>query len=283
MPRVKSPYKEQRTGLYLKSFCAYLDILGFKSIIKEENLSVFNKYLNVIKKELSYIDKANNTGIQNGNYFALKVFTDNFVFGHPIVNKLGRGDGEVELDLFFQILAHLQFSLVKSDFFIRGAVSLGNLYMDSNVVLGPALIEAYSIESNEAIYPRITLSEDVVQCVNKYLGYYGNSTWAPQAKEFLIDIDGYCFINYLSVLFMYFEGEKVEKATINELVKHKQIIEVNLKKHATDYKLFEKYAWVARYHNFFCSESMYSEYLKPFVKSIIIDDDKVIKQIKPLC
>ncbi len=45
---------------------------------------------------------------------------------------------------------------------IRGGVTIGDLYHRNNIVYGPAMIEAYRLESKCAIYPRIIMSEDML-------------------------------------------------------------------------------------------------------------------------
>lgn len=40
-------------------------------------------------------------------------------------------------------------------FFLRGAVTIGDLFHDDQIVFGPALNRAYELESEEAVYPRI--------------------------------------------------------------------------------------------------------------------------------
>ena len=51
-------YKDKKGQLlYRKSFCAYMDILGFKEKIAADDLDFFNTYLNVLKLELAHIEE----------------------------------------------------------------------------------------------------------------------------------------------------------------------------------------------------------------------------------
>jgi len=45
--------------------------------------------------------------------------------------------------------------------FVRRGISIGPLYHDTNVVFGPALVEAYKLESRIAKFPRILVSDQV--------------------------------------------------------------------------------------------------------------------------
>jgi hypothetical protein len=178
--------------LFRRSFCAYIDILGFSEKINSNDLVFFNSYLKVLHEELDYIERLHDLSGRDGfKSFELKIFTDNFVFGHPWFDE----SGESELGNIFEVLSHIQFTFAKANIFFRGAVSMSDLFMDENIVLGPAVIESYKLETEKAIYPRIILSEDVVKIVGMHIGYYGGHSSAPQNKEYLVDIDGYHFLN----------------------------------------------------------------------------------------
>ncbi len=53
--------------------------------------------------------------------------------------------------------------LLHLGFLTRGAIVVGDLYHRDNVILGPALLEAHRIESSEAFYPRVIVSEQVLE------------------------------------------------------------------------------------------------------------------------
>src|ERR1039458_2608274 len=152
-------YKDKDGSLlFRKSFCAYIDILGFSEKVIENDLEFFKLYLNTLKDELLHIEDIHDlSGKQGFKSFELKIFTDNFVFGHPWFDRYG----ESELGDIFEILSHIQLTFVKSNIFVRGAISMSDLYMDENIVLGPAIIESYNLESEKSIYPRIILSKDI--------------------------------------------------------------------------------------------------------------------------
>ena len=49
---------------------------------------------------------------------------------------------------------------------IRGAITIGNLYPPSGVILGKGMIEAYQLELKSAVYPRIILSQTLIKELN---------------------------------------------------------------------------------------------------------------------
>lgn len=54
-------------------------------------------------------------------------------------------------------LATIQVGLALMGFWVRGALTVGNLFHDESTVFGPALNRAYELESKSAIYPRILI------------------------------------------------------------------------------------------------------------------------------
>lgn len=263
--------------LFRRSFCAYIDILGFSEKIIKNDLSFFNSYLNTLKEELKHIEYMHDlSGKEGMKSFELKIFTDNFVFGHPWFDRYG----ESELGNIFEVLSHIQYTFIKSKIFVRGAISVSDLYMDENIVLGPALIESYNLESKKAIYPRIILSDDVVKIVKEHINYYADREFSPQNKEYLVDIDGIHFINYLFILF--YDIEYPTDYIFKEITEHKNVVEECLVLHIDDYKLFEKYSWVAKYHNFFCKTFITRYQPDIDIKKILIDKKKYSKNINQI-
>jgi len=58
-------------------------------------------------------------------------------------------------------IERIAFSFLKIGFLCRGGISKGLLYHEKNNAFGPAMLEAYHLESKQAIYPRIILSKGV--------------------------------------------------------------------------------------------------------------------------
>ena len=65
--------------------------------------------------------------------------------------------------------------------------------MDKNIVLGKALIEAYKLETEEAIYPRIILSNDVIKVVREHIGYYSEKEALHRIKNISLILMGTSF------------------------------------------------------------------------------------------
>lgn len=67
-------------------------------------------------------------------------------------------------DILCSILCNIQWEiLVYSGMTVRGAIAAGPIGINENpsVIIGPAFIEAYQLESENAIFPRIILSDSI--------------------------------------------------------------------------------------------------------------------------
>ena len=237
-----------------KSIVAYLDMLAYKTITNEayEQDNVSGQLID-LRKTLSesycwLSDRDNDgcrfTSISKKDSYAIRYFTDNIVIGYPLIDE--------NITSFFDILIKLAFyqlMMVNNGYFVRGAITVGDIYIDDIVVFGKALIEAYECESKFARDPRIIFTESAKQQIDKYLTEADSSKCI--SDDILIDADDIMFINYLESVMI---AENEHGPFIEEIEKHKQSVEHVLSKYSKEPKYLLKYAWCANYHNFFCDK-----------------------------
>jgi hypothetical protein len=158
-------------------------------------------------------------------------FSDTLVLAAPITAET---DDAAELDGLVEQAAWLQNDLVMQGFFARGGLSVGKLHIGDHVVFGPALVEAYELESRAAVHPRIVLSRRAAECQRTL----------PETPMLISDDDGRVFVHYLSAVFdAPFEdyGPLLER--------HRDVVVERLASHRGDKPRWEKYRWLAEYHN----------------------------------
>jgi hypothetical protein len=239
-------YKDVR-----RSVLVWSDILGFSNMINDADANSLKSMATKLDAAITAAQKhfEDKAGAEWGiaPAWATKSFTDNVIIGYPIVNPNG-------FELFHSIYmtAHYQIEMVLSDFFVRGAIAINDTYLDKNVVISKALIEAYDDETKKAKVPRIMLSQSVKSFVDSQLEQFrreGSNPPLINALEegLLIDCDGQYFINYLEIV------SKNSKGSF-DINKHKIIIETKLIKHSHEPEIYRKYQWCAEYHNYFCSQ-----------------------------
>ena len=239
-----SPDSEPATRL---SVVAYFDILGY---VDEARQSYHNGSSHELLVRLrgaltdGYESLRDNISRERGRVpgWEVKTFTDNVVIGYPVYE-----DGEFELGSVLESLGLFQSYLVNEGFFIRGGVSVGHLYMDRDIVFGDGLLEAYEAESKLARDPRIVLADSARSYLLRHLQDYTSPDVAPQNMAVLEDEDGQLFLNYLGSVFMS------DPPSSEWLEQHKASVESKLQAFKGSPSIWSKYAWTARYHNYFCS------------------------------
>jgi hypothetical protein len=127
---------------------------------------------------------------------------------------------------------------------VRGGLSLGLFHIRDGLIFGPALADAYELESERAVHPRVVLSTDAVNCQRRS-GPRQND-WVHTTHDILLrDDDGLTFVNYLDLVF----DDPDEPGLLLEV--HRDRTVERLKQHRDDKRVWEKYRWVAEYHNDF--------------------------------
>lgn len=75
----------------------------------------------------------------------------------------------------------------------RGAVIVGNLFHQGNIIFGSGLVEAYRTEQSLAIYPRILLDQELAEIVSKWQPSHSFITrWDNVVRQ---DVDGLWFLD----------------------------------------------------------------------------------------
>lgn len=241
----KSDYFRNGKPVHRKSFCAFLDVLGFSERISasyktstEDTLlmefhQILTETLTVLKEDTD----------ESMLYF--KSFTDNVVLAHPEFSS----EMESEFGLILYPIREYQFRMALKGFFVRGGLAVGQLFMDENSVYGAALLEAYRLESKVAVNPVVVLCDDTMKLVEEHLKFYAKGV-APQLRDVLRGPDGRYFINYLVECII--DGMEEQYLDTKSLILHKQQIEQALTNYAPVPHVFSKFSWLAAYHNYFC-------------------------------
>ena len=148
-------YDGSKNKYLAERIVAFVDILGFKNMVdnslkSQQSAENLHKALERIYELKKHNERLND--IESLHEFGVEIstFSDSIIISYPI---------DFEGGLFFIImeLIHLQIDLVFYGILIRGGLSIGLLYHKENIVYGPAMNDAYYLESKCAIYPRIII------------------------------------------------------------------------------------------------------------------------------
>lgn len=231
----------------MNSFCVFADILGFRTLVEDcdtlqasqELCASLHSLFGQRRRELDgYPFHAKVP--QGQNY---QMFSDSLVIGYPL-DDFG-SDGEGELGSVLSDASWHQTILAGNGLFVRGGVAFGELHISDLLCFGKAVIEAYKLE-RVAEWPRIVLSEQIINVVREYMNHYSDPGLTPWIQMCLVDADEKVFLNYLDVAN---EGDATD---LELLATHRDHIVENLAKQ-TNQEVLAKYKWLRDYHNFFCS------------------------------
>ena len=249
---MENPYRPDPTAqpeLQL-SVVAFLDLLGYSERIQRaESIDEANQELRAIRAALDKAARWVKTGDGSpGAARQTRFFTDCLVIGDPVHDY--RAAAEPELGSLFFFLGLFQLEMILQGVFVRGALSVGHLYMDEQLIFGDALLDAVEAERNLARDPRIVLCDSAMECVKKHLTWYGSPERAPHNLALLRDADGHVFIDYLTQTILVEEHD--QGPYFRELQQHRNQVVSCLKRYRPKPKVWSKYLWVGHYHNWFC-------------------------------
>lgn len=143
---------------YQEHFVAFLDILGFKSLLKDRTCEEIYSIFEVLHKKTQGRRNLNGVEIQAYNYIRHTILSDSVI----VYIKSNIDDAFAAL---IDICNKLQYSLANRDkpILLRGAIAIGDLYHKNDIIYGNGLSSAYLLESNLAKYPRIIFTGDTLE------------------------------------------------------------------------------------------------------------------------
>jgi hypothetical protein len=169
-------------------------------------------------------------------------FTDNAVVATPLVDAY---TSEAVTGGLQVAAAYLLLVCWGKGFLGRGAISVGDHYMDERFVFGPALVEAVELEKR-AQWPRVVLGQDAISLERQHSAFYANPLTSAQSGCLSCDDDETIFVDHLGV---YIDEEDDEAALDHFLTQHRRATEHGLEIHLDGDKPWEKWRWLAEYQN----------------------------------
>lgn len=234
----------------MTSVVVLMDILGYIDMTRkaeEEGRSqaLLLELYDPLKTAREWLEDANLIVDDPTPYdrFVLRAFTDNIVIGWPVATSTRTAAGSA-LRHALEKVSMFQLDMASRGFFVRGAISVGDVFIDDIAVFGPALLDAYEAERERADTPRVILTPSAVETESDYRAHYPKSESYPISHCVCTDADGRHFVNYLSA--GLFDGALISR--------HQDAVLAKLEEFQTNPKVRRKYHWVAEYHNGFCAK-----------------------------
>lgn len=234
--------------MYRNAIVTFLDVLGFRNLIKDESAESINSILEKMSKVA-----APKADLNDDPYHPVTTTFSDCVMRISFTDSKANSDFQIGL-LFYELLAlvHAQSELIDNDVIVRGGVAFGDIFLEDQRVFGPAMVDAYELESKKAIYPRIVISPKWMEVLKTdRLIRSKNNTLKQEFWHIhqLVrqDDDGLYFIDYIRAI--QSELDDPEAGYILFLKRHSSLIKRNLNKHAGQERVLDKYKWLSRYHD----------------------------------
>lgn len=252
--------KRHETKEYRRCLVSFIDVLGFKSLIETRSPA---DILEVLRSKDGFdLERYwENTG------YPPEWWPITYNFSDLIVNVLGIDNYKSDelgypMLQMYRAIGFLQSRLVHSGIFVRGGITIGDIYADERVIFGPALVTAYELESKTAKWPIIAIDDVLVSEMRKASAAHveirtksddnpvGAMMMAQQLELFVRRTsEGVYFLDYLECL----AYEDMTTGDLGYYLKdHKQGVIDAHKRHR-----HYKYGFVAQYHDEKCKEHRY--------------------------
>jgi len=133
--------------MYEQRAILFLDILGFKKLIQEKREDLLLDVLSVPK------------GLENRYPFDGQTKMEISAFSDSIVVSEIVNEDHIGVFRLVGYASYLWWKFLAKGVLTRGGIAVGDLHHKNGILFGPAMNEAYELESRLAIYPRIAVSE----------------------------------------------------------------------------------------------------------------------------
>lgn len=182
---------------YEDRIVCFLDILGFKRHIRrtdtkdsEENTRNINNIVSAIQDIRFFTDIEE---LQETEGKQVTQFSDSLV-----ISFLSNEESGVFHSLL--LIMWIQVSLVKHGILCRGGIVRGKLIHTEKFLFGPAIVNAYKLESKAALYPRVILDETIILSGVEAHGQHHFASHEEDSIMSLLkqDSDGMYYIDYIT-------------------------------------------------------------------------------------
>lgn len=226
-------YKPGGVPTLVHSAVLFLDILGTATFRDDDEAQAY------LRQTHNAFAQAREQGDSRRGASAITVatwFSDNLVMAMPLAGLIEPGHAVDHLAMY---AAFHQLVLGQAGLFARGAITFGLFYADEEFVNGPALNEAYKLESQAAHHPRVIFSPGAMRALEETTDREGLDAHIRAGD------DGVPFVDYLEYILYMTPDEGIG----DDFARHRDQIRQHLERHQGDARIEQKYVWLASYHD----------------------------------
>lgn len=236
------PWTKYKTSNYI---IAYLDMLGAKQIICNDNDFDFLNHLNMFMEDA--IEESGGGIFSKKEEIFVKIFSDNILLA--IESKENDKQRDDKIVTLFNTVANIYNEILRYGYLMRGAIVEGEFFHNDIIVYGKGLVEAVHLEEKTADVPRILVRAKVNDAHSCYY--------------LMQDEDDELFLNIFHLCDAFDD--------INFKI---SLLEM-LKKHKNDEKIKTKIMWMIKYFN-----SWFTKYECRLLNQQKITDEEIADTLK---
>lgn len=181
---------------YEDRIVAFVDVLGFKGLVdsSKNDVKVLRNITSALSTLYEWIWKWEADG--GDSSFAFTQFSDSVVLS-------ALADTQDSFEMLLQLMLGIVDIAYSNCIIVRGGIARGKLIHDNEMVVGPAMVDAYFLESQIAKYPRIVISEELKTefevNLQEYVDSQPNLTEIPSFNKIFKqdDVDGLWYMDYI--------------------------------------------------------------------------------------
>lgn len=219
---------------YNERYLAFIDVLGFSNLVNQSRNDA--AVVTQLRDALSDVSAKALAARSEELGLEATSFSDTVVISAPV--------GEAELLHMLQTIDEFGYGLLRRNMLFRGALVRGQLLHRPDLIFGPALIDAYNLETTRSFHPRIMLDSNVYGAIQ-----HAGANKREQLTRYLT-VDPYD-VPYLNLFARWQTGKPLDGTALGELVQLQDIIAAGLVAGAQNPSVGEKYKWLARKLNRF--------------------------------
>jgi len=147
---------------YEDRYVAFLDICGFSDVIGRTLPPAPSVTVDDVLSALAIPSEVNLEEVILGRIGDITAAKHSLTAFSDCVAISTAASEQGLMNLLFHARAIL-FRLLKMGFLVRGGIARGLAFHDQGMIFGPAMLEAYRLEREVAVYPRVVLEPSIVE------------------------------------------------------------------------------------------------------------------------
>lgn len=182
-------------------YVCFIDVLGFSNDIlrnwKSPTSNPLEKILTIKKDMPGFSEVEEDDDRESHRTYVCRINTtsDNVTICFGYNDNIIMGDLVLGLEAILANISYIWSTFIRNGYTIRGAIDFGDIYWDENELIGPALIDAYRLESEVARISRVIVSSNLNKVLKDLVSRNKSPLTDHLMQSFRKDIDGYIIVD----------------------------------------------------------------------------------------